>query len=488
MIDKQKLVKIVGAGNVCTEPADLEAYSRDISFVNQVRPACLVKPRKTADVQKLVQLANETRTPLVPVSSGAPHFRGDTVPGAGGAIMVDMSGMNKIVFVDRPRRVAMVEPGVTFGEIIAAAEKEGLRLNIPLLPRKTKTVVGSLVEREPVIMPKYQWDVSDPVACFEVVFGNGELFRTGQAAGPGDVKEQWTVGGVQKAPYGPGIASWHRLLQAAQGTFGIVTWASIRCELAPKLEEPFFVGSDDVNALLEMASWLVRLRMANECFIVNNTALAAIFAKKWTKEYQDLKSAMPQWILFYNLPGLDYFPEERVAAYVDDISKITQRLGLEAKKSAGVVSAYDMLRTVQQPCSDPYWKLRAKGAFEDVFYLTLQEKIADQVALMYSLADKAGYSAADMPVYIQPIVQGVGYHVEFTMCYDPADCAEAGKVKQLSTAATKALMDNGGFFSRPYGPNAWMAYNRDAANMGILKKLKDLFDPNNVMNPGKIGY
>ena len=78
--------------------------------------------------------------------------------------------MKKIVFVDRPRRVAMVEPGVTFGELIPAARKEGLRLNMPLLPRKSKSVIGSILEREPVIMPKYQWDVSDPLACTRVIF------------------------------------------------------------------------------------------------------------------------------------------------------------------------------------------------------------------------------------------------------------------------------------------------------------------------------
>ena len=74
MIDKQKLVKIVGAGNVAYDQEALDTYSRDMSFVNQVRPACVVKPRKADDVQKLINLANETQTALVPVSSGSPHF------------------------------------------------------------------------------------------------------------------------------------------------------------------------------------------------------------------------------------------------------------------------------------------------------------------------------------------------------------------------------------------------------------------------------
>jgi FAD/FMN-containing dehydrogenase len=197
MITKEKLVKIVGTGALSYAPATLDAYSRDISFANTVRPVCVVKPKNAADIQKIVKLANKTQTPLVPVSSGPPHFRGDTVPGTGGAVIVDLSKMKKIINVDRARRVAMVEPGVTFGELITAAAKEGIRLNMPLLPRKTKTVVGSLLEREPVIMPKYQWDISDPLACVEVIFGSGDEFRTGQAAGPGTVKEQWAVGGVQ---------------------------------------------------------------------------------------------------------------------------------------------------------------------------------------------------------------------------------------------------------------------------------------------------
>ena len=192
-----------------------------------------------------------------------------------------------------------------------------------------------MLEREPVIMPKYQWDISDPLACVEVFFGTGDEFRTGQAAGPGTVEEQWAVGGVQKAPYGPGTASWHRLIQGAQGTMGIVTWASMRCELLPSLEEPFVVGSSNLDTLLELAYWLIRLRMVNECFILNNTNLAAIFAKKWPNDYQKLKDALPAWTLFYTVAGYEYFPEERVSSQIKDITEITQRLGVEAVKAAG---------------------------------------------------------------------------------------------------------------------------------------------------------
>jgi len=488
MIEKQKLVGIVGAANVSSDKATLDQYSRDVSFVNPVKPACVVKPSTAGDVQKIVALANETFTPLVSVSSGPPHFRGDTIPGIGGSVIVDLSGMKKIIKVDRPRRVAMVEPGVTFGELIPAAEKEGIRLNMPLLPRKTKSVVASMLDREPVVMPGYQWDISDPVACLGVIFGSGDEFRTGQAAGPGTIEEQWAVGGVQKAPYGPGIASLHRLIQGAQGTMGIVTWASLRCELLPSLEEPFVVSSSKLDTLLDLASWLIRLRMVTECFILNNTNLAAIFAKKWPGDYQSIKGSLPAWTLFYVVAGYEYYPEERIKAYVKNITDITQRLGVEAVKSAGKISANEILKTVQQPSADPYWKLRYKGASQDVFFLTINDKVEGSVKAMNDMADKAGYPASDVGVYIQPIVQGTGVHVEFNLFYDPANKSEAERVKALTSDATKGLMALGAFFSRPYGDLAKVITNRDGASVAVLNKLKKTFDPNNVMNPGKVCF
>jgi FAD/FMN-containing dehydrogenase len=323
-----------------------------------------------------------------------------------------------------------------------------------------------------------------------VIFGNGDEFRTGQAAGPGTVEEQWkvSVGGVQKAPYGPGVTSWHRLVQGAQGTIGIVTWVSMRCELMPAIEEPFVVNATSPAPLLELASWLVRLRIANELFILNRTNMAAMFAKKFPKDFQSLMNTLPPYTLFYNLAGYEYFPEERVEAYKKQISEITKRLGLESVKSAGGVSAVEIMKAVQQPSAEPYWKTRYKGASEDIMFQTINDKLDDLVSAMFKAAEKAGFAASDMGIYIQPVVQGTGVHVEFNLFYDPKNASEANRVKELSTAATKALMARGAFFSRPYGINTNLIINKDAATVGVMKKLKNMFDPNHIMNPGKVGF
>ena len=89
MIEEKKLAKIVGTGNIDGNQATLEKYSSDISFVNPVMPEYVVRPDNAEVIEKLVNYAKEKLIPLVPVSSGAPHFRGDTIPGTGGALRAD---------------------------------------------------------------------------------------------------------------------------------------------------------------------------------------------------------------------------------------------------------------------------------------------------------------------------------------------------------------------------------------------------------------
>lgn len=86
MIEDKDLAKIVGKTNVIREPEILQSYSKDISFVNSVRPECVLRLGNADEIKKIVKLANETLTPLVPVSSGTPHFRGDTIPSTGGLL------------------------------------------------------------------------------------------------------------------------------------------------------------------------------------------------------------------------------------------------------------------------------------------------------------------------------------------------------------------------------------------------------------------
>ena len=483
----KQLAEIVGSKNIQDSEEVLEQYSQDFSFAPRVRPRAVVKLNSAAEVQPLVQWANETATPLIPVSSGAPHFRGDTVPSIGGAVIVDLSALKQVVRIDKRNRIAMVETGVTFGELIPQIEQAGLKLNLPLLPRANKSVIGSMLEREPVIMPLYQWDAIDPLTCIEVIFGTGDLFRTGSAAGPGTLEDQWKAKQAQVNPMGPGQTDFARVVQGAQGTMGIVTWSTIRCELAPSIQKPFMVGGSSLEKISDFVYKMLWLKSVDECFILNAASLAAILARS-PAEYANLKNGLPQWILFFSLAGFEYFPEERIAYQEKAMADAAQKIGVSPTNSVGGVSAYELLRLVGKPSTEPYWKLRQKGACQDIFFLTTLDRTPKFIQVMQTQAEQAGWSASDIGMYLQPAVQGTSCHVEFNLFYDPKNVKETAKAKELYQSATEALMNAGGFFSRPYGIAADMAYRRDAETTAALRKVKGIFDPKNVMNAGKLCF
>jgi hypothetical protein len=193
-------------------------------------------------------------------------------------------------------------------------------------------------------------------------------------------------------------------------------------------------------------------------------------------------------VLFFNIAGYEYLPEKRVKGQIEDMTDIAQRIGLQIAKAIGKISAYELLTTVQHPSQEPYWKLRYKGACQDIFFLTIYDKLPALIDVMYNEADKAGYPTADIGIYLQPIVQGVNCHCEFNLFYAPDNLSQVARVKELANHAISSLMAKGAFFSRPYGENSRMIINRDAGTVEALRKVKSILDPDNVMNPGKLCF
>ena len=99
------LGNIVGEQYVLTNPEILGGYS---GKPGGKKPECVVQPAAIDEVQKIVRWANEYQVPLVPVSSGPPHFRGDSDPEVEGAVIIDMTRMNKIIRVNAANRVAIL--------------------------------------------------------------------------------------------------------------------------------------------------------------------------------------------------------------------------------------------------------------------------------------------------------------------------------------------------------------------------------------------
>jgi len=479
---------MIGKQKVINEHKILDRYSHDNSFTLPMQPRLVVQPRNADDVQKIVTWANQTKTPLVPVSSGEPHFRGDTVPSVPEAVIIDLRRMDKIIRIDRRNRMVLIEPGVTYAQLQPALAEEGLRLSTPLLPRQSKSVIASLLEREPTLVPKYNHTLLEPLRCLEIVWGNGEILRTGDAGGyyP-TLEQQWEMGLAQVFSGGPGQVDYYRLVSGAQGSIGIVTWASVKCEVLPKVHRFFFIPADNLKDLIECAYRLLKVRLGDEFLVLNSANLAAILSRD-ADGIQALKNKLPPWVIIMGIAGRDLFPEEKVDFQEKDTRDIVQQFGLQLLPAVSGIGDGQVMSTILNPSPVTYWKLTYKGACQDIFFMTTLDKISEFVNTVFAAANALRYPVSDIGIYLQPQHQGTACHCEFNLPYNSGNKIEVDRVRELLETCSEALIKQGAYFSRPYGIWADMVYNRDARNKEMIRTIKGIFDPNNILNPGKLCF
>jgi len=485
---KSDLVGLVSGNQVLDDPDVLASYASDQSFVLSIKPKAVVRPGNEDEVHALVVWANQTGTPLVPVSSGAPHFYGDTVPSVPGAVMVDLSRMNRIVKIDSRNRIAVIEPGVTYGQLQPALAKEGLAVVPPLYPRANKSVVASLLERQPTLIPRYNYSLTEPLRNCGVVWGNEQKFSTGESGNSvPDIEAQWDAGRRLLEPKGPAQTDFFRLLTGAQGTLGIVTWASVRVEIIPDPKKTVFVSAPKLDDLVDLSYRLTRLRLGDELLIVNATYLAALVAAD-AAEAVTLRDTLPAWTLVIGIGGRALRAGQRVAVAEQDIAAEVAARGLRLQTAVSGVATSRIEAVLTGVAEDPHWKLRAKGAVADIFFHTTLDKAPGYLATMLGAAVAVKYPVEDVGVYLQPQHQGAAYHMEFSLPYAPEDKADAAKARALYTDSSNRLMSEGAYFSRPYGEWAGPVYNRDAAAKDALRAVKKILDPNNILNPSKLCF
>jgi hypothetical protein len=485
---KEGLINIVGEGNVIDNPKVLDEFKNDHSFAMQLKPWFIAKPAGVRQIQELVKWANETKTPLIPVSSGAPHFYGDTVPGATRAAIVDLSGMNKIVRIDRRNRMVVIEPGVTYQQLETALAKEGLRVTTPLLPKANKSVMASLLERQPTTISKYQYSLTEPLRTCGVVFGNGDIIYTGDAGNSSlDLEEQWKSGLVQVDPKGPNATDFIKILTGSQGTMGIVFWASVKCEILPSIHKLVIIPAKRLENLIDFSYAIQKQRMGDEVLIVNNAQLAYMLGKD-KKQIDAFKKDFPAWAMLTGISGRALFPKEKVKVMEIDINSLAHKHGLKVLPGISSVSGKKILDTILNPSSENYWKFKYKGGCVDIFFMTTMDKTPQFLKTMNSAAEKFNYPSTDIGIYLQPQHQGASYHCEFNLPYNPLDTEETSNIEELFVKASRALSIQGAYFSRPYGIWSDLMYQKDADGKMTLLKIKKLFDPNGIMNPGKLCF
>jgi len=480
---KSELEEIVGKKYVIDNPEILEDYTNNKSLTPTKRPSIVVKPKNTEEVQKIVKIANQNMMPVIPLSSGV-NFYGATIPAQGG-IVVDMRRMKKILKIDERNRAVRIEPGVTWGDLQDELEKFKLRALNPLLPHYSKSVVSSHLEVEPMLIPKFEY--GEPIYAMELVLPDGEILRTGSAAGLDSIKNYQAdfVG-----PYGPGI-DFVRLFQGAQGTLGIVTWMNIKAEPLPQVQKLFFVTFNELDKLVEFIYRTQRKMLGYECFALNQFNLSLILAKKWPEDFLSLMKTLPPWCLIYCLGGTYRLPNEKVAYEEEDLKEVAQELNVSLKPHIpGVISSKRIiLKYLRRPWdSEPYWKEHYKGGCLDIFFYSTLDRIVNSSDVLNSIILKYGYNLEEVGMYIQPIEHGRACHLEFNLPYNPKDSDELEKAKVFNSEACKELIGRGAFFTRPYGSWSSIVYNSNMEYSSVSKQIKNIFDPNNIMNPGRLCF
>lgn len=483
---KSKLEDICGRSGVIDDTEMLTSCMKTHSFDLAFKPRFIVKPKNAGQVEALVKWANETTTPLVPVSSTGVKLRGDSVPSQPESVVVDLSEMNKILNVNRQQRMAVIEPGVTYDALNAELAKHNMVIAGSLKPKSGQSVLTDVLEAVPRLNPMIQWSFFDPLRCVEVTWGDGTRMYTGEAAGgPMDLKTQWEKQMWQVQYMGPWMLDYYRLLTQAQGSMGIVTWASLKTAVKPLIHQLYLAEAPDIGRLTDFVRKAMWTRFPDELFVLNGSHLANITGRT-RDEIVKLKESLPPWIVAVGVAGGELVPELRFKARSEDLIDIAQSFGLDLREGVAGLSGNSLYKEVTATCTGVYWKDIYAGSHQNVFFLTQLDKTSCFLQAVREIAVRHNYPAADIGVYIQPKHLGSSYHMEFTFPYDPDSARQTDRVKKMVKEVSDTVSGLGGYFSRPYGQWAKIQLNKDARTLAALKKLQKIFDPNNIMNPGKL--
>jgi FAD/FMN-containing dehydrogenase len=387
--------------------------------------------------------------------------------------------MNQILEVDSRDRKVRVEPGVTWVQVQGELEKQGLMVCNPLLPHRLKSVLTSSMEREPILIPKQEYN--DTFQTAEMVLANGELFYLGTAVGKSHVGRSSPEHFIPSA----------RLFLGAQGTLGIMTWAILKTEWLPTLDKLFFIPFNKVDDVPQPIYKIQRRMIGSECLVLNSFNLAAILAEKWPGDFETLRETLPPFTLIFCLSAGSRFPEEKLEYEEEALTEVSAEMNFDVARTLAGIGGLDkkVMSMLRKPWSkDGYWKFLYKGSCHDIFFYTTLNRVPEFTRAMYEVAVKHGYPTRDIGFYLQPMERGRISCCQYSFSCDPDDARDTEKVRRLYYEASERAISMGGVFTTPYGPWADMVYSRTATYTSVLKLVKHAFDPNNIMNPGKLCF
>lgn len=215
---------VVGRDKVFREPGDLVAYHDAFSVLSDDPhiPSAVVSPADTDELQAVVIAANGHKIPLWPISKGQNLGYGGAAPVLKGAVIVDLSRLNRILEVNEKYAYCEIEPGVGFFELHQYLADNRIDLWMSVPGYALGSVMGNALERGAGAQP--YGDHAAQICGMEVMLANGEIVRTGTGA-----MSNSTTWHTEKFGFGP---SWDGMF--CQSNFGIVTKIGLWLMPAPE--------------------------------------------------------------------------------------------------------------------------------------------------------------------------------------------------------------------------------------------------------------
>lgn len=452
-----RLEEIVGEGNLITDRDRMEPYSHDETPALAAWPEVVVKVGSTEEVAAILKLANKLRIPVTP-RAGGQGLSGGSVPTSGG-IVLSVERMNRILEIDHDNLMVTVEPGVITQDLHLAVEAEGLFYPPDPANMDACCLGGNIAEGAGGPRAVKYGTTKDYVCGLEVVLPSGEIVQLG--------------GKLVKNVAGYNLI---QLIVGSEGTLGVVTKIILRLLPRPKAQIDLLVPYDDFQKAADTVSAIIA-----ECiiptaieFMERDTVKACERLMEKTVPFSDSEAQ-----LLIQLTGQR---QEDVEADMDRVGEIC----LDH-------DAVDVLVAQDRATQDRLWEARRLiiEALNHESPINRTEDVCVPRAEIPALL--RGIHQMSERLSIRTLCFGHAgdgnVHVTFLKCDLPDEVWE----EQLDLAR-RGLYDLalslGGTITGEHGIGAtrssFLPQAVGDAPVRIMRRIKDAFDPNGILNPGKI--
>ena len=448
----EKLARIVGAENISTAPEELSCYSYD-GTGKIFLPEAVAFPQSAQEIAAILKAANEHGFPVVPRGAGS-GMTGGSLPVNGGLVLVTRR-MNRILEVDRDNMIAVVEPGVITGDLQAELKKSGLMYPPDPASLKFCTIGGNAAECAGGPSAVKYGVTKDYVLGIEVVLPTGDIMQTGVRTEKGVVGYDLT-----------------RLFVGSEGTLGIFTRLTLRVLPLPESKATFLLTFSSLSRATELVAQIL-IHGISPC----------------TLEYLD-KTALS--VVRNHIPL--NLPEETAALILLEIDGTR----LDVERQTLQVEQYlaghniDYRKATSEADYNELWK--ARRSVSPATFSLKPHKISEDIVVPRSLIPALVKFTEELARLLDLTILTFGHAGDGNIHVNIMVDNENEQERQNGIAAREKLFEyvigQGGTLSGEHGvgitKSPFLALELDPVAISAMQGIKQLFDPNNILNPGKI--